>query len=94
MEEDIELFMEKAENQENGQTLHVNGLQLTTRYDARTEQKWIDVLNKDGQGTIPTQQCDRIVPDKEQGYFMLEECTHQWGYALYPLSKDPTIKHD
>src|SRR5699024_11209507 len=90
----IKDFMEKAKKQENGQTINVNGLQLTIRYDAKTDQEWIDVTNPDGTASIPTQQCTRISPNHEQGYYMLEECTHKWEYPLYPMSHWDEVEID
>lgn len=86
-EEAIEQFMDKAEKREDGQTITVNGNTLTIRYDEAANQEWIDIANENESGAIPTQQCSRIVPNKERGYYMLEECTHQWEYPLYPMSE-------
>src|SRR5699024_4670319 len=94
IEELIKDFMEKAKRQENGQTIKVNGLQLTIRYDVQTDQEWIDVTNPDGAASIPTQQCSRISPNNEQRYYMLEECTHKWEYPLYPMSYLDEIEID
>ncbi|MDM8102513.1 MULTISPECIES: hypothetical protein [Oceanobacillus] len=87
LEEAIEQFMDNAEKKEGGQTITVNGNTLTVRYDAAANQEWIDIANENEAGAIPTQQCSRIVPNKERGYYMLEECTHQWEYPLYPMSE-------
>jgi hypothetical protein len=83
--DEIEVFIEKAENQEDGHTLDVNGNQLVTRYDEAADESWIEVTSEGDQGPIPRQQCSRIVPNEERGYYMLEECTHRWEYPLYPM---------
>ncbi|MBT2680481.1 hypothetical protein J7E38_15830 [Bacillus sp. ISL-35] len=83
---DIESFMKKAEMKENGHTIVVNGTRLTSRYDEATGESWIDVTSEGETGPIPRQQCTRIVPNEERGYYMLEECTHQWEYPLLPLN--------
>ncbi len=85
---DIVTFMKKAEMKENGHIIVVNGNRLTTRYDEATGESWIDVTSEEDKGPIPRQQCNRIVPNEERGYYMLEECTHQWEYPLFPLSGD------
>ncbi len=82
---DIEAFIQKVENKEDSETITVNGYQLVVRYDEPSGQSWIDVSSDDSEGVIPNQQCTRIVPNEERGYFMLEECTHRWEYELYPL---------
>lgn len=81
----IEEFMDKVRNKDSGQTITINGNLLTMRYDEASDQEWIEVANESGEGAIPTQQCSRIVPNEEHGYYMLEECTHQWEYPLYPM---------
>lgn len=87
MEEVIEQFMDKAEKKESGQTISVNGNTLTIRYDEAADQEWIDITNENGTGDIPAQQCSSIVRNEERGYYMLEECTHQWEYSLYPIDE-------
>ncbi|WP_179134602.1 hypothetical protein [Oceanobacillus timonensis] len=87
LEEDVEQFMDKAKKKENGQTITVNGNTLTIRHDETADQEWIDIANENGTGAIPAQQCSRIVPNEERGYYMLEECTHQWEYPFYPMSE-------
>lgn len=82
---DIETFMKKAERKKNGHTIVVNGTKLTSRYDEATDESWIDVISEGDKGPIPRQQCTRIVSNEERGYYMLEECTHQWEYPLFPL---------
>ena len=82
---EIEAFMEKVKNRENGHTINVNGNQLVTRYDEEADESWIEVTSEGDKGPIPRQQCSRIVPDIESGYYMLEECTHRWEYPLFPL---------
>ncbi|MFD1067087.1 hypothetical protein [Oceanobacillus locisalsi] len=77
IEEAIEQFMDKAEENESDQTISVNGNTLTIRYDVASDQEWIDVANNNGAGPIPAQQCSRVVPNEERGYYMLEECAHQ-----------------
>ncbi|WP_226659134.1 DUF4386 domain-containing protein [Pseudalkalibacillus hwajinpoensis] len=86
---DIEAFIQKVENKEDGHTITVNGYKLIVRYDESSDQSWIDVSSDDSEGLIPNQQCSRIVPNVEQGYYMLEECTHRWEYKLYPLEELP-----
>lgn len=83
--EEIEVFIEKVENKEDGHTIYVNGNRLVTRYDEAADESWIEVTSEGEQGSIPRQQCTRIVPDEERGYYMLEECTHRWEYPLFPL---------
>ncbi|UFT99631.1 hypothetical protein KO561_01245 [Radiobacillus kanasensis] len=83
---DIEAFIDKVKNKDNGHTITINGNRLKIRYDKEYDQSWIDVSNNNGEGAIPTQQCSRLVPNEERGYYMLEECTHQWEYPLYPLT--------
>lgn len=85
MIEEIEGFIEKVENQEDGHTIFVNGNRLVTRYDEAADESWIEVTSEGEQGPIPRQQCTRIVPDEERGYYMLEECTHRWEYPLFLL---------
>jgi hypothetical protein len=87
--EDIEAFIKKVENKEDGETITVNGYQLVVRYDEPSGQSWIDVSSDNSEGAIPNQQCTRIVPNEERGYFMLEECTHRWEYELYPIEAAP-----
>lgn len=82
---EIDAFMEKINKQENGYTINVNGNQLVIRYDETADESWIEVTCEDDKGPIPRQQCSRIVLDEERGYYMLEECTHQWEYPLFPL---------
>lgn len=86
-EKSIEKFMDQAKNMENGQTITINGNLLTIRYDEASNQEWIDIADENGEGAIPTQQCSRIVPNEERGYYMLEECTHRWEYPLYPMNE-------
>ena len=76
-----------AKNKENGQTIMVNGNQLTIYYDEASDQSWIEINSEYDEGAIPTQQCSRIVPNEELGYYMLEECTHRWEYPLYPMTE-------
>jgi hypothetical protein len=85
---EIEVFMEKTKMRENGYTIHVNGNQLVTRYDESADESWIEVTSEGDKGPIPQQQCTRIVPNEERGYYMLEECTHRWEYPLFPLGSD------
>ncbi|WP_226647254.1 hypothetical protein [Mesobacillus subterraneus] len=85
MIEEIEGFIEKVENQEDGHTIFVNGNRLVTRYDEAADESWIEVTSEGEQAPIPRQQCSRIVPDEERGYYMMEECTHRWEYPLFPL---------
>jgi hypothetical protein len=85
---EIEAFMEKTKKRENGYTIDVNGNQLVTRYDEAADESWIEVTSEGDTGPIPRQQCSRIVPDEERGYYMLEECTHRWEYPLFPLGSD------
>jgi hypothetical protein len=82
---EIEAFMEKTKKRENGHTINVNGNQLVTRYDEEADESWIEVISESDKAAIPRQQCSRIVPDKESGYYMLQECTHRWEYPLFPL---------
>lgn len=86
--EAIETFMKKAENNEDGLSITVNGYELISHYDAPTGQKWIEVSSNYNEGVIPNEQCSRIVVDQERGYYMLEECRHRWEYELYRLEKD------
>lgn len=60
---------------------------MTIRYDEATGQSWIEINNENDKGAIPRQQCSRIVLNEERGYYMLEECTHQWEYPLYPMAE-------
>ncbi|WP_211263244.1 hypothetical protein [Lysinibacillus contaminans] len=83
----IEEFIKMDKNKEDGQTIKVNGNLLTIRYDRLSNQNWIEVTNKNDKGAIPRQQCSRIMPNKEQGFYVLEECTHQWEYPLYPMTE-------
>lgn len=83
----INVFIEKLEKQEDGHTIFVNGNRLVTRYDETADESWIEVTNEGEQGPVPRQQCSRIVPDEERGYYMLEECTHRWEYPLFPLER-------
>lgn len=76
-----------AKNKDDGQTTTINGNLLTIRYDEESNQEWIDVSNINDQVTIPGQQCSRIVPNREQMSYMLEECFHQWEYRLYPMAE-------
>lgn len=85
MEEVIDEFIKQAQQKENLESLMINGNVLTLRYDKASEQAWIEITNKNSKGALPTQQCSHITPDKERGYYMLENCTHQWEYPLYPL---------
>ncbi|MBS4190395.1 hypothetical protein KHA94_09305 [Bacillus sp. FJAT-49705] len=84
---DIEAFIEMAKNKESGQTITVNGNQLEIRYDELSGQSWIEVSSDNDKGAIPRQQCSRIAPNEELGYYMLEECTHQWEYILYSMTE-------
>ncbi|MCA0173858.1 hypothetical protein [Bacillus sp. RAR_GA_16] len=81
----IEDFMKKVDNKEDGEMINVNGYELVVRYDEPSGESWIDVSSDYSDGVIPNQQCTRIVPNEERGYYMLEECTHRWEYELYPL---------
>lgn len=83
----IEEFIKMAKNKEDGQTINVNGNLLTMRYDSLSNQNWIEVTNDYDKGAIPRQQCSRIMPNKEKGFYLLEECTHQWEYPLYPMTE-------
>lgn len=82
---DIEAFIAQANRKENGKSIDVNGNQLITRYDEEADESWIDVISEGDKGPIPRQQCSRIIPNEERGYYMLEECTHRWEYPLFPL---------
>ncbi len=84
---EIEAFIDKVKNKDNGQTITVNGNRLEIRYDKASDQSWIDVSNDNEEGAIPRQQCSRIVLNEDRGYYMLEECTHQWEYPLYPMTE-------
>ncbi|MEC1718690.1 hypothetical protein [Schinkia azotoformans] len=83
--EDIENFIDKAASKTNGKSITINGNQLETRYDKLSGQSWIDVTSDNDEGTIPRQQCSRIVRNEELRHYMLEECTHKWEYPLYPI---------
>ncbi|MEM5597678.1 hypothetical protein AAHB53_17745 [Niallia circulans] len=85
MTERIDIFMKMAEKKEDGQAIEINGNRLEVRYDKSANESWIEVENDKESGTIPRQQCSRIVRNEENGYYMLEECTHRWEYRLYPL---------
>ena len=85
MKEKIETFMKMAEKKEDGQAIEINGNRLEVRYDKSANESWIEVENDKESGAIPRQQCSRIVRNEENGYYMLEECTHRWEYRLYPL---------
>ena len=85
---EIEAFMEKTKKRENGYTIHVNGNQLVIRYDEAADESWIEVTSEGDRGPIPQQQCSRIEPDEERGYYMLQECTHRWEYPLFPLGNE------
>lgn len=84
---EIEHFIEMVENKVNGETIIINGNRLTVSYDEPSGQSWIEVTGENGEGAIPRQQCSRIVPNTEMNYYMLEECTHQWEYPLYPITE-------
>lgn len=84
---DIEAFIDMAENKVSGQTITVNGNRLEIGYDELSGQSWIEVSSDYDEGAIPRQQCSRVVPNEERGYYMLEECTHQWEYPLYPMTE-------
>ncbi|WP_210611188.1 hypothetical protein [Priestia flexa] len=83
---EIENFILKAKSNSDGETITINGNDFITRYDKKAGQRWIDVVSDGDEGLIPRQQCSRIVRNEERGYYMLEECTHQWEYELYPLT--------
>lgn len=85
MTERIDIFMKMAEKKEDGQAIEINGNRLEVRYDKSANESWIEVENDKESGAIPRQQCSRIVRNEENGYYMLEECTHRWEYRLYPL---------
>lgn len=85
MTEEIESFMKMAEKKEDGQAIEINGNRLVVRFDKSANESWIEVENDKESGAIPRQQCSRIVRNEENGYYMLEECTHRWEYRLYPL---------
>lgn len=85
---EIEAFMEKTKKRENGYTIHVNGNQLVIRYDEAADESWIEVTSEGDREPIPQQQCSRIEPDEERGYYMLQECTHRWEYPLFPLGNE------
>ncbi len=87
IEELIEEFIKLSKQKENGEAIMINGNMLTLRYDEASDQRWIEITNKNNKGSIPTQQCSHIKQDEERGYYMLEECTHQWEYPLYPLKE-------
>ncbi|WP_449622912.1 hypothetical protein [Robertmurraya sp. Marseille-Q9965] len=88
---DIEAFIEMVEKKQGGQILLVNRNRnrLEIRYDEAVNQSWIDVNNDnvEEEGNILRQQCSRITRNEERGYYMLEECTLQWEYALYPMEE-------
>lgn len=83
--EEMEAFIKMVEEKEDGQSIMINGNVLTIRFDEPTGQSWIDVTSDHDEGAIPRQQCSRIIRNEEQGYYMLEECTHKWEYLLSPL---------
>ncbi|MBN8252830.1 hypothetical protein LZP85_00785 [Priestia flexa] len=83
---EIDNFILKAKSNSDGETITINGMDFITRYDKKAGQRWIDVVSDGDEGLIPRQQCSRIVRNEERGYYMLEECTHQWEYELYPLT--------
>lgn len=72
----IENFIDKVARKTNGESITISGNQLETRYDELSGQSWIDVTSNN-EGTIPRQQCSRIVRNEELRYYMLEECTHK-----------------
>ncbi|MCR2823325.1 hypothetical protein [Lederbergia panacisoli] len=82
---DIEAFIERANNKMDGETIIINGNRLEIRYDKESDQSWIEVIDVNDEAAIPIQQCSRVVANEKQGYYMLEECTNQWEYALYPM---------
>lgn len=84
-ENEIENFMMVIENKVSEQSIWVKENLLTTRYDEISDQFWIDVMSKNDEGEIPTQQCSYIKKDKESGNYKLMECTHKWEYVLYPI---------
>ncbi|MFP7495271.1 hypothetical protein SFC66_15950 [Terribacillus saccharophilus] len=86
--QEIERFMEKAEQKTDGDEISINGNTLVTHYDDLSGQYWIEVQNPDDQAPIPRQQCTRIVRNEERQYYMLEECTHKWEYELYPITSE------
>lgn len=86
-QEDIEIFIARSEDKENGYSITINGNHLETRFDESSGDHWIDVSSDYEEGAIPTQQCSRIIRNEERGYFILEECTHQWEYLLYPMER-------
>ncbi|MBM7603053.1 hypothetical protein JOC75_001023 [Metabacillus crassostreae] len=86
IEKSIEKFIKKVTNKEDGEVITINGNSFSTRYDESSGQSWIEIGNENDKGAIPRQQCSRIVPNEERGYYMLEECTHKWEYPLYPMA--------
>lgn len=86
--DEIEEFINKANNNEHGASITINGNMLTLYYDEEFNQEWIEITNEKEEGAIPRQQCTRIIPDQEIGYYVLEECTHQWQYHLYPMREE------
>jgi len=84
---DIEGFIQMAEDKVSGEILLLHGNRLETRFDEALGQDWIEVISEYEEGAIPTQQCARIVRSEELGYYLLEECTHQWEYLLHPLEE-------
>lgn len=82
---DIDSFIQMVESKVNGEKLWIHGNRLETRYDEASDKAWIDIISEGDEGAIPTQQCTRMVKNKERGYYLLEECTHQLEYLLYPL---------
>ncbi|WP_193224450.1 hypothetical protein [Bacillus sp. B1-b2] len=81
----IDHFMEMAEQKKDGETLEINGNRLVVRFDPLANESWIDVRNEEDKAPIPRQQCSRIAINEEAGFYILEECFHQWEYRLYPL---------
>lgn len=84
---DIEAFIDMAENNESGESITINGNQLTIRYDELSGESWIGITSNYEENAIPSPQCSRIIADEKRGYYILEECTHQWEYLLYPITE-------
>ena len=52
---EIEAFIDKVKNKDNGQIIIVNGNRLEIRYDKASDQSWINVSNDNEEGAIPDQ---------------------------------------
>jgi hypothetical protein len=58
---DIEAFIDKMKNKDNGQTITVNGNRLEIRYDKASGQSWIDVSNDNDERANTVRQGDSIL---------------------------------